>query len=114
LNIGEEERKTVLFITYFELNPNIDPSEIADVAQKLISKGLYPPKGQKTLAWYLSTDSDWGIMAVEVDSEESSFVGTRMWQIAKPGIFKYLKSSLAMKAEDMIPLGIKLRKQIKG
>nr|MDO8097645.1 hypothetical protein [Candidatus Njordarchaeota archaeon] len=104
----------MLFITYYELNPDLDPSEIADLAQKLISKGVYPPKGQKTLAWYQSTGDNWGIMAVEVESAEASAIGTNMWRIAKPGIFKCIKSTLAMKAEDLIPIAMKLSKQIKG
>ncbi len=104
----------MLFITYFELNPDLDPTEIAEITQKLMSKGLYPPKGQKTLCWYVSTGDYWGIMAVEVESAEASAIGTNMFRAVKPGIFKCVKSTLAMKVEDLIPIAIKLGKQIKG
>jgi hypothetical protein len=104
----------VLFITYFELNPDLDPSEIAEITQKLISKGVYPPKGTKILSWYVSTGDYWGIMVSENESAEAAAIGTNAFRVVKPGIFKCVKSTLAMKAEDLIPVAMKIGKQIKG
>jgi len=38
------------FITYFELNPEFDPSELAQIGIDLMKKKLYPAEGVETLA----------------------------------------------------------------
>jgi len=103
----------MLFITYFELNPDMDPSEIGQVAQTLLTKGVFPPEGIKMLAWYVSTGDYWGITIAEAESEEAGLNATAMWRIAKPGIFKVYKTTPAMKAEEMIPILARLAKTIK-
>jgi hypothetical protein len=109
----EGKRKTI-FITYFELNPDFDPTELGDIAQKILSKGLYPPKGEKTIAMYLSTADLWGITIEDTENTEASVVGANMWRIAKPGIFKVMKTTPAMKLEELIPIVARLSKQLKG
>ena len=41
----------MLFISYWELNPDFDPSEMAEIAQMLMSKKLYPPEGVNDIAF---------------------------------------------------------------
>lgn len=103
----------VTYISYWELNPDLDPSEIADVAQKIISRGLYPAEGVKELAWYVSTDY-WGVSISEAESEEAIMNEVNMWRIAKPGMIRVFKSAIAMKSADAIPLMVKLAKKVKG
>nr|MDO8099957.1 hypothetical protein [Candidatus Njordarchaeota archaeon] len=58
--------------------------------------------------------SDWGVTISEVESEEASATSANMWRIAKPGMFKVFKGTIGMKLEDILPIAMKLAKQIKG
>jgi hypothetical protein len=104
----------MIFISYWELNPDFDPSELAGVAQTLISKKLWPVEGMKEIAWYVSTSDFWGITIVEAESEEQMVEMAAMWRIAKPGIFKLIKNTPAMEIVKIVPVLMKLAKKIKG
>ncbi|MHA2038594.1 MAG: DUF3303 domain-containing protein [Promethearchaeota archaeon] len=104
----------MIFISYWELNPDFDPSELAGVAQTLISKKLWPVEGMKEIAWYVSTGDFWGITIVEADSEEQMVEMAAMWRIAKPGIFKSIKTTPALEIVKTVPLLMKLAQKIKG
>jgi hypothetical protein len=104
----------MLFISYWELNEEFDPSELADMAQKILSKGLYPTEGVKQIGWYTSTGDFWGITISEADSEEQLVKDSNVWRMAKPGVFKSIKTSPAMELAKAIPILIKLKKQLEG
>ena len=104
----------MIFITYWELNPDFDPSELAGVAQTLISKKLWPVEGTKEIAWYVSASDYWGITIVEAETEEQLTEITGMWRIAKPGIFKFFKIEPAMDTKELIPIAVQLAKKVKG
>ena len=102
----------MLFLTYYELNENLDPTLIGELVQKFMSKKLFPTEGVKIITWLL-TPENWGIVISEDDSEEAMFKDVNMWRIAMPGIFKSFKSAVAMEATKVIPLLLKLSKDIK-
>jgi len=104
----------MIFITYWELNPEFDPSELAEVAQKLISKKLWPVKGTNEIAWYVSATDYWGVLIIEAESEEQMLDVFAMWRITKPGMLKFMKTTPAKKVVDVLPPLMKLAKQIKG
>jgi hypothetical protein len=103
----------MLFITYWELNPDFDPSELADIAQDLMSKKLYPVEGVKQIGFYISTSDYWGITIEEADTPEQLANGSNMWRLAKPGYIKLMKTTPAMEATKMIMSTLKLKKQMK-
>ena len=102
----------MFFVTYYELNDNLDPSVIGELAQKFMSKKLFPTEGVKIINWLL-TPENWGIVISEDDSEEAMFKDMNMWRIAMPGIFKTIKAAVAMEAAKVVPLLLKLSKEIK-
>jgi hypothetical protein len=104
----------MIFISYWELNPDFDPAELAEIAQELISKKVYPAEGVKEHAFYISTSDYWGIAIDEADSEEALARNVNMWRISKPGFIKSMKSTPAMEVIKMLPVLVKLKKQIKG
>jgi len=104
----------MIFISYWELNPDFDPSELVDIAQQLISKKLYPSEGVKSIAWYVSTSDYWGISIDESESEEAMVRNMNMWRIAKPGFLKSVKTAPAMEVAKVLPIIMKLKKEIKG
>ncbi|MFX1489776.1 MAG: DUF3303 domain-containing protein [Promethearchaeota archaeon] len=104
----------MLFITYFELNEDFDPAGLADMAQKILTKKLYPTEGVKQIGWYISTGDFWGISISEAENEEQLVKDTNVWRIAKPGVFKSIKTSPAMELTKTIPILVKLKKQLEG
>ncbi|MFX0000124.1 MAG: DUF3303 domain-containing protein [Candidatus Hodarchaeota archaeon] len=104
----------MLFLTYWELNPEFDPSELAEIAQKLMSKKLYPVEGVNQIGFYVSTSDYWGITIEEAQNEEQLAKGSMMWRLAKPGYITVMKTTPAMDAIKIIPLVIKLKKEIEG
>ena len=104
----------MIFIAYWELNPDFDPSELVEMSQELMSKKLYPPEGIKQIAFYISTSDYWGISVEEAESEEALAKGANIWRLIKPGYIKLMKTTPAIDVTKMIPIMMKLKKQVKG
>ena len=104
----------MLFLTYWELNQDFDPSELAEIAQKLMSKKLYPVAGVKQLGFYISTSDYWGITIEEAENEEQMVKGSMVWRLAKPGYIKVMKTTPGIDATKMISLVMKLKKQMES
>ncbi len=68
----------MIFVSYFELNPDFDISELAEIGQKMISKKLYPASGVKQLAWYL-TPGVRGITVTEAETAEDISNKINLW-----------------------------------
>lgn len=77
-----------------------------------MSKKLYPVEGVKQIGFYISTSDYWGITIEETESEEQIPKGSNIWRLAKPDYIKVIKTTPAMDATKMIPLIMKLKKQI--
>ena len=104
----------MLFISYWEINPDFDPSDLAEIAADLIGKKIYPTEGVKEIGFYMSVSDHWGITIEESDSEEALIRNTQMWRIAKPGMIKFIKSTPAVEVAKMLPVVMKLKKDMKG
>ena len=104
----------MIFISYWELNPDFDISEMVEIASDLISKKLYPAQGVKQIGFYASVSDHWGITIEEADSEEALMINTQMWRIAKPGYIKSIKSTPALEVVKILPMLMKLKKDIRG
>ncbi|MFX1442688.1 MAG: hypothetical protein ACFFHV_04675 [Promethearchaeota archaeon] len=103
----------MIFITYWELNPDFDPAELAEIAQKIVSKKLWPVEGTKEIAWYVSNSDFWGVLILEADTEEQIIEAFAMWRLTKPGIFKFVKTTPASPVVKVIPPLMKLAKKLK-
>ncbi len=104
----------MLFISYWEINPDYDPSDLAEIGIDLIKKKLYPAEGVKEIGFYMSVSDHWGISIEEADSEEALLKNAQMWRIAKPGMIKLMKSTPALEIAKMLPIIMKLKKDMKG
>jgi hypothetical protein len=113
IKLKKGENKNMIYITYWELNSDFDPKDLVDLTQTAINKGLVPFEGVKQLAWYVTPDY-WGISIEEAESEAAIISNVSMWRIAKPGIFKRVKTCPAMEVAKVLPLIIKIGKKIKG
>ena len=104
----------MLFLSYWELNQDFDPSELAEIAQRLISKKLYTIQGVKQIGFYVSTSDYWGITIEEADNEEQLVKGSMIWRLAKPGYITVMKTTPAMDVIKVLPLVMKLKKQLES
>jgi len=97
----------LLFMAYWELNPNKDIKEVAKLAADLTKSGKFPLKGTKMIGWY-NTPSipNWGVTIYEADNEETVFNGLLVWTKAMPDMFSCFKVSPALTAEKSIPLAL--------
>jgi hypothetical protein len=41
----------MLFLSYWEMNENFTPKDVAKLAAELMEKGLWPVEGAKMLGW---------------------------------------------------------------
>lgn len=94
----------MLFISYWELNENITPKDVVELAAKLMEKGLYPVEGTKLLGWHTAAGDVpvWGCTLTEAESADQVLKGVAVWTNEKPGFFKVCRISPAMTAEDAI------------
>ena len=99
-------------ITFWTLNPNLSPSKIAEVAAKLMEKGLWPVKGMKLLGFYVCPGGR-GVTISESESataataEELAFQSYVAWTKELPGIFSSYETLPAVTAEKAISITLK-------
>jgi hypothetical protein len=101
----------MLFITYWELNENMSVEERLQVAQKLTSSELFPPKGVNIVRWDATPDG-WGILLTTAENVADLTQALNMWRTAGAGFFKFTKTSPAMPVQESIPLTGELLKTL--
>ena len=98
-------------MNYWELNENLEFKKNVEKIAEIMQKGLYPPKGVKILAHYISTSTNWGVTVLEAESAEAAMKEINVWRIAIPGFFKFVKQTLAMTTADSIKIHLEQLKE---
>ena len=101
----------MLFLTYWELNENMPDEERLQIADKLTSSGLFPPKGVNILRWDGTPDA-WGVLLLEAENAADAFRALNMWRAAGAGFFKTTKTSPAMPIQELIPVAAEIQKAL--
>jgi hypothetical protein len=104
-----EGGEMMIIVTFWALNPNVQPSKVAEVAAQLMQKGLWPPKSAKLLGWYVCTGGR-GVTITEIEGaspEEVDFENWVMWLKEYPGIFASFESYPALSAEKAVEIVLK-------
>jgi hypothetical protein len=98
----------MITITFWTLNPNLPPSKIAEVAAKLMEKGLWPIKGTKLLGFYVCPGGR-GVTISEGEgaADEAAFESYVVWTKELPGIFASYETLPAVTAEKGISIVLK-------
>ncbi|OFW53538.1 MAG: hypothetical protein A2146_07175 [Actinobacteria bacterium RBG_16_67_10] len=97
----------MLFLTYWELNENMADPERQQVAQKLTSKGLFPPNGVKVIRWDVTPDN-WGVLIFEAEDSAGAYRALDLWRAAGAGFFKTTKTAPALPVLEAIPIGAEI------
>lgn len=82
----------MLFLTYWELNEGMSVEDRQQVAGKLTSSGLFPPKGANIIRWDATPDG-WGIAIMEAESVADISDALNIWRTAGAGFFKFTKTA---------------------
>jgi len=97
----------MIFITFWTLNPNLPPSKIAEVAAKLLEKGLFPVKGVKMLGFYVCPGGR-GVTINEMEdaaaASENAFREYAMWMKELPGLITSWDTLPAIAAEKAVSI----------
>ena len=91
----------MLFLTYWELNEDMSVEERQQVAGKLTSSGLFPPKGVNIIRWD-GTPDGWGILLAEAESVADITDALNMWRAAGAGFFKSTRTAPAQPIQDAL------------
>ena len=54
--VNNEWEIAMLFLSYWEMNENFTPKDVAKLAAELMEKDLWPVEGAKMLGWYITSD----------------------------------------------------------
>lgn len=101
----------MLFLTYWELNENMPAAERLQVAQRLMSSGLFPPKGVNLIRFDVTPDA-WGILIYEAENAADVDRAIYIWRAAGAGFFKSTKTSSAMPIQEHAPVVAELLKAV--
>jgi hypothetical protein len=101
----------MLYAMHWEVNENMPEKERLQVAQKLTSSGMFPPKGVNVIRWDVTPDL-WGISIMDAESARDVFAAVDMWRASMPGFFKMTKLSPAMPVQEYMPLQGELLKKL--
>ena len=91
----------MLFLTYWELNENMSIEERQQIAEKLTSSGLFPPKGVNIIRWD-GTPDGWGILIAEAESAADIGQAVAMWRAAGTGFFKSTRTAPAQTIQELL------------
>ncbi len=97
----------MLYITYWELNPDKDVRELTRVLAKLQQEGKWPLPGTEILAFYVTPSIPmWGITIGRSSNEEDFYRSLLMLLNEVPGYFKSYRVSPVQEARDMMKLAL--------
>jgi hypothetical protein len=91
----------MLFLTYWELNEDMAVEARQQAAQKLMSAGLFPPKGVNIIRWDATPDG-WGILLAEAESAAEINQALTMWRAAGAGFFKCTRTAPAEPVQEAL------------
>lgn len=89
----------MLFVTYWELDENMSVEQRLEIAQKLTSSGLFPPKNVNIIRWDKTPDG-WGITICEAQNAVDVAQAFYMWRAAGAGFFNVTKTAPATLVQE--------------
>ena len=95
-------------LVYWELNEDMPEEQRLQVAQKLTSSGLFPPKGVKIIRWD-GTPDGWGTLLLEAETAADAFRALDVWRAAGTGFFKVTKTAPTLPIEELIPITVEIQ-----
>jgi hypothetical protein len=101
----------MLFVTVWELNENMSDAERLQIAQKLTSSGLFPPKGVNVIRWD-GTPDGWGILIAEAENVNDISRALEVWRAAGAGFFKSTRTAPAAPVQEVMSSAAEILKAV--
>jgi len=101
----------MLFVVYYEFNPNLDPADMLTAYQKIQEAEVELEKWE-TKGWYI-TPEDWGVALVETDSVDDMLKNIYQWKLALPGFFTKYNVAPVAEVEQTVPILAKMMRKFK-
>jgi hypothetical protein len=80
------------------------------IAEKLTSAGLFPPRGD-VLRWD-GTPDGWGVLIMEAERAEDVHRALELWRASGAGCFKCTKTAPALPIQQVIPISVDVLKAV--
>jgi hypothetical protein len=93
----------MLFVAFWTLNRDIEPSRIAKVSAKMLEEEKFPLEGTEIIQWLVCPGGK-GVTVFKAESEAQAFQSYTSWMEALPGMFTSYELLPALEAQDAIPL----------
>jgi hypothetical protein len=94
----------VLFVAFWELAADVDPEKVGSAAVKLTTSGAYPPKGVKTLYYWLVTAGGKGVTISEADNAEEMYRAYAVWIKECPRVFAHYEAHPAVEIDRAVDI----------
>ena len=101
----------MLFVTYYELNNELETGQILEAGNKLLEAGMWPPEGMDIKRWD-TTAEGWGVTIAEADDYETIYRSIMMWDALVPGMFEEINVAPAAPVEESMAAGGQLLDEI--
>ena len=89
----------MMFVTYWELNEDMSVEQRQQVAERLVTKGLFPPPNVNLIRWDATPDG-WGILIAEAETAQDYFTALNLWRASGAGLFKHTKTAPALSVQE--------------
>jgi hypothetical protein len=92
-------------VTFWKLNQNVPPENLAKVAAKIMEKGLFPPEGMEILGWYICPGGR-GVTISESKTIDPAvaFKNWLVWVQEMTGFFESYEILPAVSAQEAIQM----------
>lgn len=101
----------MLFLTYWELNEDMNITQRLQIAEKLQARKLFPPNGTEIVRWDITPDG-WGILLLDAPDPGAVAHALDIRRIAGTGFFKVTRTSPAIPVTDSIAVAAELIKKL--
>ena len=94
-------------VTFWRLNPNVSPEEVAKLTMKLMEKKAYPPEGVKVLGFYICPGGK-GVTITESQTatSETAFKSWLTWVQERRDLFECYEVMPAVSVEAAVKMAL--------
>lgn len=94
-------------LTFWKLNPNVSPEDVAKLTMKLMEKKAYPPEGVKVLGFYICPGGK-GVTVTESQTatSEAAFKNWLTWVQERRDLFECYEVMPAVSVEAAVKMAL--------
>jgi len=107
LVIREGGERLSISVTFWKLNPNVSPEDVAKLTMRLMEKKAYPPPGVKILGFYICPGGKGVTIGdSETASSETAFKNWLTWIQERKDLFECYEVMPAVPVEAAVKMAL--------